>query len=401
MSSPSNPTSAEAVLGRREDQWLEFKAAEALGDLSRIAREVVAMLNAEGGEVWIGIVDEGGRAVKAEPIHDVETEHARLLDRLVDTIDPPLSHTDLQIESPPAEAANPNSGEVLRVVAKPENSRRPYSYLHRGGRHFPKRIGARLRPMSRSEIARAFSSDAWTPDDHVAAKEDFLSVREKWIGGDTKGLYLFARAIPDLSIDLASDRVLDIVTDPQVSGNRRTGKTFVTPDAPVFDVDGNLICKSGLGAEVRVEITRAGYAEFFAGRGTLLDHQGYLEPLALAEYPVSAFRILGRIYEFCRQGEAAPFRVLSDLVLLTGPTDGLPPQTPFGQRLRLPEPLLPRGGPDVVLDRPLDFKSDEIIKNPDRCAFRLLRPIFAAFGLDESEMPQEFDRRSGRLVLRE
>jgi predicted HTH transcriptional regulator len=102
-------------LGQRESQRLEFKGADALKDPEKIAREVVAMLNAEGGEIWVGLREEEGRAVAVEAIPNAEAEGRRLLDYLVDTVEPPLRGNEVDVKP-----QNEGEGTVLRVVAAPE-----------------------------------------------------------------------------------------------------------------------------------------------------------------------------------------------------------------------------------------------------------------------------------------
>lgn len=83
--------SALIPLGQKEGPRLELKGADVLKDPEKIAREIVAMLNAEGGEVWVGLREEGNRAVAVEEIADPEGEQRRLLDFLGDVVEPSLS----------------------------------------------------------------------------------------------------------------------------------------------------------------------------------------------------------------------------------------------------------------------------------------------------------------------
>src|SRR6185295_20094854 len=93
---------------------LEFKGIDALKDPEKIAREVVAMLNAQGGKVWVGLREEDGRAVAVEPIADPEREKGRLLNYLVDTIEPAISNSMVNIE-----VQDQGQGAVLDIVVGP------------------------------------------------------------------------------------------------------------------------------------------------------------------------------------------------------------------------------------------------------------------------------------------
>jgi hypothetical protein len=45
------------------------------------------------------------------------------------------------------------------------------------------------------------------------------------------------------------------------------------------------------------------------------------------------------------------------------------------------------------------FSSQEVIDRPDRCAFRVVRRLYEAFGLSEDAIPHEYDREAGRLLF--
>jgi hypothetical protein len=50
---------------------------------------------------------------------------------------------------------------------------------------------------------------------------------------------------------------------------------------------------------------------------------------------------------------------------------------------------------DVTLPEPLGFRFDEVAENSDGCVFRLLRPVYEAFGLREDQLPFSFDPATG------
>lgn len=55
---------------------LEFKSRAVLESPGQIARGVVALLNAVGGEVWAGIAESNESATAYEPIQDVALKWA-------------------------------------------------------------------------------------------------------------------------------------------------------------------------------------------------------------------------------------------------------------------------------------------------------------------------------------
>lgn len=71
-------------------------------------------------------------------------------------------------------------------------------------------------------------------------------------------------------------------------------------------------------------------------------------------------------------------------------------QVSFGYKLAKPQPF---DKDEIVAAGPLTFSFNEVQEEPDRCAFRLVRRIYEAFGLFEEDMSSEFDRESGRMIL--
>ena len=54
---------------------------------------------------------------------------------------------------------------------------------------------------------------------------------------------------------------------------------------------------------------------------------------------------------------------------------------------------------DSVIPEPIVVRWSDLRDAPDRCAFRLLRRVYESFGYFENEMPIEFDRTTGELLL--
>jgi predicted HTH transcriptional regulator len=140
-------------LGQAESQKLEFKAKDALKHLPNVSREVVAMLNSSGGEVWLGLGEEHGRAVRIDPIEHPDREINRLKDHFSDAIEPSPIAGEIDIKAVCCEG-----GTVLRVSVNGSKQRRPYDLREGTARHFLKRVDDRLRSMSRVEIFHEQSS---------------------------------------------------------------------------------------------------------------------------------------------------------------------------------------------------------------------------------------------------
>lgn len=386
------------ILGRREDQRLELKSKDALDEPGKIAREVVGLLNSGGGEIWIGVEDEDDIAVAVDPVPDPERAKARLLDYLVDTVDPSPTPQELSIEVTPP-GADPG---VLVLAVQPSGEdfgRTPYAFRKGGGWHFVRRVGARNHPMSRQEI---FGRPIQRGNEALAGiAQELEEDRQRVRDAGESGLWLGLQPETKLEID-PEDPLFDrIVTEPSFTGNRRAGWHFARSSRRPEVVKGAI--GWGLWSEARgdyVEWARAttrGALRFGAGIDRLLLAHGEREiaPFKLLEYPISSFRIARVVYE----GHLDPDDwVLADLALFgilgLGLRQGTPDDFFFGNDLERSEEA------DLTWE-PQAFAFHEIQEAPDRCGFQFVRRIYHAFGWRESDMPRQYDRENGRLILPE
>lgn len=386
------------VLGRREDQHLELKSKRALEEPSKIAKGVVGMLNADGGEVWIGVEDRDDIAVAVDPVPGPERAKAQLLDYLVDTVDPSPTPREVFVEVVPRRA-DPG---VLVVKVRPSGEdagRTPYAFRKGGGWHFLRRVGARNHPMSRQEIfgpAQPPGNDAREEAVQALRKE-----RQAFAKRGGSGLWLGMQPARRLDLDPEDPRFETMVVDPSATENRPLGWHFARSSRrPKLSKDG---IEWGFWSEFRgeyVEWTRVSAdgritCRVQTGRLLLNDGDGEISPFKLFEYPVSAFRIGRVIYK----GHLGPDdSVVADLAFFgiagLGLREGTPSDFFFGNDLvRIDEPDL--------LWEPIVFPFREIDETPDRCGFRLVRRVYHAFGWRESDMPKQYDRDTGRLILPE
>ena len=423
--------SEQPPLGRREDLHLELKGRDSLRQPESIAREVVALLNADGGDVWVGIREAGGVGVQVEGLADPEGEKDRLRDSLVGLLEPQPTSDEVRIE------VIGGSEKVLRICTEPRPERRPYS-LRRGGRlEFPIRFEDRLRPMTRSEIAETFGSarsrgsagvapapsaeeQALRQDQQEALKSDQPTF---WVGMEpSEG----ARRL-DLDRLMASG----LLEDPTLSGNRWKGINFrlalqgtlfvAEPAAPrvVSQLHRSWLT---VGRDTPFELS---IGETGGLRSTLrLDEHPFsfppeperspfpelrgaqvLNPKALLEYPASLFRLLRALGEqgllSGGPGELAAAVVLANVegwYIRPGPDHpaweypiGLHPLPPALQRR--PSPFT--DGRSFV-GPVLQVSERDLLTSPDSCAVRIMTQVFAAFGWLESEIPY-FDRGQRKL----
>lgn len=402
----------EAIpLGQKENERLEFKARASLETPEDIAREVVAMLNAEGGEVWIGLREEGGRAVAVDPVPDPDRELGRLQDYLIDTMEPPPDSSEVELQR-----LDEESGSVLRIRMKPQEERRPYSFLRRGGRHFVIRVGARLRTMTREEIAERFSRSGSRSDtSHLHEVFGKLNSRLENLQKAGRGGFLWLGLLPavpePLQLDFQRVEESDLLIDPAKTGNRRVGSNFTAAytlgrrlPAHHKDPQGGYLL---VGKEdvFWLKVYRRGIIELEIPLVSLWKggQERALDPGILMEYIVSIFRLAGVLYGdrgFWTKEIPASTLVVAQLVILGLEGWSLPkalqPEWPFLKE-RKREVYREH---DLVLDRPAVFDLSEIREEPDLCGYRLVEQVYEAFNLSWKDIPL-FDRKTGRLVLPE
>lgn len=373
-------------LGEREGSRLEFKSAEALKDPEKIAREVVAMLNADGGEVWVGLREETGRAVAVEPVARSEEAKRRLLDFLIDTIEPRLLDREIRVES-----LDEGEGTVLRLEVRPDSSRKPFAWLRKGGRYFDIRVDDRIRPMTREEILSAKSSP---PSEIKSAEATVLKDLEAVLGKGEHLFWLRLEPAVKVSVNLQDPKLEDVLMNPAASGNRPGGWSFARAQYRPLLREGKLFTNPD--DRLHVEIRRAGGLLFYAPLRFLLRLDEIWPPI-LAESIVSAFRMARVIYQGLLE-EASPIVVGLALTGLKGWQ--LRPGTP-GPWFSANSAETFEDANDLVLSQPLVFRFQEVETAADRCGLRLLERVYEAFGIRREDLPKFFDPETSRLVFPE
>ncbi len=402
-------------IGEPEGQRLEFKPRAALERPEAIVRSVVGMLNAEGGEVWIGVRSEAGLGVELEGVDDAERARQRLQEALCDRIEPTPGLDEARVE------VVRSGRDLLRVEVRPIESHRPYAAILGPGREYPVRMAAVSRNLSREEIRALF---AGAPAQTERGREETSAAARRLAGEQRRVLesgrpVLWIGAVLDGGgeLDLAAVAESGLLTEPQLSGSHLlyswpaalrgaalTGQLRASPRS----VSGrSTFCWETPWGDA-VSLDRAG--GLFAGAdidqfatGPLPGAEGpFLYPDRFVGWVVSPFRILARLTSqegLWRDGFAGGDSPVFASLLVTGIA---------GWRLapgRLPrsEPLRRRtAGRAARIDR--DFVSsstfsltvETVRDEPDRCAFRLLARFYEAFGLSESDVPY-FDPRTERF----
>lgn len=195
---------------------------------------------------------------------------------------------------------------------------------------------------------------------------------------------------------------VEIALDPGLTGNRQAGRHFARSSSPPKPaksrIEWELWSEHWRRTVSRTKVYESGALQFWAAldrlRGPYTEDRE-IWPLTLLEYTVSAFRMARVIYRGCLGPDDL---VATDLALIGIGGWGLRGGTPEDDFLTNSPHRLEV--PDLLWD-PESFSFREIDETPDRCGFRLLRRVYQAFGWREEDMPRQFDRESGRLILPE
>jgi len=382
----------------KEGQRLEFKGRDALDDPSGIARVVVAMLNADGGEVWIGVEEREGRAFAPQEIPEPGLAERSLRDYLVDTIEPSPRQDEVAV----AAERVAGGATLLRVRVSPGEGRRPYAHIKDGGRHYVVRVADRLRPMSREEILGPARS-ATPRDESAEVRRDFLREREEQQRRGKEIFWVRIQPVPGVELNLEDETLRACLNDPTATGNRPAGWVFANAyGESVLEPHKN---RRVLGDEDarRTEVRRDGGLVFAAPMDNLkwMGYEREIWPFALLEFPTSLFRLAATLYSGKLTSRHAA--VLADLALFRVGGWKLRPYSPDAAG-RLWSNAAVFRDEDLFYPDPLLFRGDEVLEEPDRCAFRLVERVYKAFFRDRYDpkmIPREYDRKSGRLVLPE
>lgn len=386
----------EIPLGQSEDQQTEFKAAGALNDLYAISREVAAMLNsAKGGTVWIGLAEEGGRAVRIDPVPDVERQRGRLRDHLLDALEPsPRGEVD-------AESVDAGEGRsVIAVDVHPDPKRKPYAQVRGTARHFLTRVANRIRTMSREEVFGARGAAGGATDRLDAARREVRDERDAARKRTGDGLWVFIKPVEDLKVDIQGEGLAEMLCDPTLTGNRIDGWNFANPYEKPRLLNGKIQQLRGGGPGV--EVRRTGEIAFAAPLRALRpldwrEDRREIYPICLLEYPTSIFRLASEIYRHV--GASQDLDIIADLAMFKLKGWALRPYSPDTVGHLTREPNRYEEEDLALANSPILLDAAELMNRPDRCARRLLVLVYEAFLYGEDAIPSESDRATGKLEI--
>jgi hypothetical protein len=200
---------------------------------------------------------------------------------------------------------------------------------------------------------------------------------------------------PELHIRSFGDEGNALLTDPAKTGNRSSGWNFIRELIyPQLFANG-LRLKDAF-EEVVLHFTGAIVFTMPLDRLHWKGGEHEIWPYALLEYPVSVMRLAAKLFEKWGAG-TSDILVDFTFVGLRGWT--LWKGSPRDPSVRFRPPHAFEEDNDLFPEKPFRFKREDIVNEPDRCGLRLITYIYRAFGYEESDVPPEFDRKTGVLVI--
>ena len=388
-------------IGRREGLKLEFKSVGSLDRPLSIAREVVAMLNAEGGKVWIGLSETDGIATREENVPDAGKQKDRLWNVFLEKIDPE-PREDVLIEV----VSGSGGVSLLCIDVRRDEKRGPYA-LRGESLLFLRRVDHRVRAMTREEI---LGKEPSTLDEATRA----LGLRRDAILAlpDDRFWLAFQPSPPGaLDASALKVRVRDLLSDPTRAGNRRSGWNYGLPSSRDLRLEGNAAAGTRVAREDvdggKVAIAGDGCVEFeiplsFLENDQKLDRRETreLHPLALLEYVVSATRLVRALREPLEELGLQNVSFLVDFAITRAKGWTIPEYAPGTHGYRLPKTWPPHELGEVLQPRArLQFPVEQLASNPDRVGFRVVKEIYEILGLTDDRIPAAYDRAREFLTL--
>ena len=419
------------LLGVSESLHLEFKVSVSWNDSGKaeLLKDVVALANAEGGHLIIGVEeDDQNRAAAIVPINDAASVCERIRDLCADRI-------ERRIAGLQARAVNAGAGQVVVVRVPNEEPKPHWIRMPKGAVRIPKRFGDGTRAMTLDEVRESvLSNRVLRTLEEVAARLKVIDVRSagpadkpgempasrllreadpsrlrpeldaqfQSVIGDAPSYRLTITPSPvptDLPLYGAFDQLFALVQDPpQV---RDHGWDLRPTDQPVVEESG-LVAFSRL-TDGGLRILFNGFAEFWASTTTdsfqwayadmkrprpfFLDSNAIIEPIVcLMKLGVTLSDLMTGVQQFevtaefwnCRGAKLIKF----------------PPGT-HGHRMALgfsDKPLLSGYIGELAVDRisipPRRLSRDEL---GDEAAQAVARDVYQLFGHVDVEFDRFFD----------
>lgn len=374
------------TLGAREGLKLEFKRAEVLDDPVNVAREAAAMLNSEGGEIWIGVTEEDGVARTIQRIAEPEAARRRLADALLARLEPSPTDDEVRVET--------RDGLLRVMVARGE--RGPYAFLERAMRGYVLRVDARVRQLEREELRTRFAGSRKAPPDRAhQTLAHWRGPGRKAADGAPPGLFVFIAPSAPIGLTLRSPDLEQLLRTPEASGNRRLGWNFSGQFHQLQRKAGNAVWQADHPAH-GLQLTKDGDLIFSVPLGRLQWQGGPREiyPWALVEFVLSVCRLYPRLVQTCASAPPTEVLIAASVRGVSGWT--LKPFSPNSVGYQ----LTAAGTAEADIEpEALAVEFSELVATPDRCGWRLLEQVYDHFGFGEAQMPPEYNRATSQFVI--
>ncbi|KAA3611521.1 MAG: ATP-binding protein [Planctomycetota bacterium] len=395
------------LLGRREDQRLEFKAGQILRSREgrrKLVREVVAMLNAGGGLIYVGIGERGSIATVFRPLLEMDRPHEDALrDGLIDLIEPRIRNEEVQLAWLDA-----TEGQVLEIKVRPRSpSPHPPFCIRQGeNRKYLVRVHDRMRIMTYLQLAGA-------TDEGMARRESWFAETCKevadWFPEPEPALLLTLGLqgdfddetfeLPDNAPDLLNAPSADLLANGGWPANSEE-----SPQARWYKGRRFLLAGNSEQGYRRLRVDRQGRLGFT----TRLQHlqvnvpedlfrlrpksQGMIHPRALVETVVSAVR-MGRMLWHDHLESAD---VHAHLDLFGAENWLLPPTLPGTQDWKEVASWKFSEEPAIRIG-PMRRRAESFDRNPDELSLHLLQELYSEFDYMPEQVPA-FDLTSSRYL---
>lgn len=363
----------------RESQTLEYKRppyGRNDEEVREMLRDISSMANAFGGDLLIGVEEDGeGVAIDLPGVENTEAEAQRMLSSC-------LSNIEERISGLVAWPVPLGNGRHVIVVRIPRSHRAPHMVTYKGLNQFWVRHDRQKSPMSIHEIREA----CLKVEGLMEKLERFLEKRKRELlkGIGTSPYYIVTVTpifVDTEVVDIQDQQLRNLLANPP---DQRPGGCTVSfmHAVPLPTLHGLMLEDS-----VRViELFRNGHLElrvkidfFCQDRRRIGGHEHpILDPLSLTEYPVSLLRLGKAIY--AHLGVIDPAVVSLALYNIHGFTIHRGPA------------LCSRGVPVVGHDpiawgkKPLEISLRPIpsLDEPDKVAKGLVDRIWQAFGYEQA-----------------
>lgn len=415
------------LIGHQEENlWIEFKRQEYRRDSNdkekhkrEICKDVTAMANAEGGYIFIGIQEDNGMAQGFCPVKKPDKIENDVRNICRQSIEPAIQHLDVKTRS-----LEWNGKMVTLVIIHiPPSAQRPHGFKWKGTINFVRRYEDQITEYPMSELGEAFSARHYPPltaqfDDKLdailryvrrigkrsmSAEDDALDQDdvgsllrlmqlrfEKAISGEPYYRIFAVPATTPLNPDAMptdEQEMCGILKNPPAV--RPSG--FGVREFEVITQSSEGIRGTNTWNENEVILLRNGFLEFriplssshfqwYKAETGISAASNWLYPYAICEYPVTFMMLVNAIYSKANiHSEIHIQQEYHNLngFLLEGGHPGNPFFGAFEDRCRVygeSEPIVSK----QTVNRGLA---------PDRIAFDLVKPVYAAFQLNNDEIP--------------